>query len=112
MSMNPIRKREDLNLALTQLNAEINHSLSIQPKIKNQSETLAKAEKKAEISNSDIDTISSIARIMILLNQNLTDQEIASKLLKELSNSHPNRLIKLICKKMIKQKWGIKNEAE
>ena len=106
------QKDDSLSFSHRELNDEITYSLSLVRKLRQTSEDLKKAEQVAKISKSDLASISSIANILILQNQNLTDQQIASQLLKELSNSHPNRLIKLICKRMIKQKWGIKNETE
>ena len=112
MSLTPANKQDDISLSFNELNEEITYSLTTLSKLRQSSEDLENAQYLAEINKTDLDTISSIARILIRQNQDLTDQQIASKLLKELSNSHPNRLIKLICKKIIKQKWGIKNEAE
>jgi hypothetical protein len=107
-----IEKPESINAIISDLNNEIAYSLSTLSQLKKSPEELKMAKQLAKLRDSDIIAISSMARILISQNQYLTDQQIASKLLKELSNSHPNRFIKKICKKMAKQKWGEKHETE
>ena len=106
------KTQEEINVMVSDLNAEITFSLSTLSIIKHSSEDLKKAHQLSKIRSSDIDTISSIAHILIHQNPDLTDRQIASKLLKELANSHPNRVIKKVSKKMVKQKWGEKHETE
>ena len=107
-----IGKPEAIDAIISDLNNEISYSLSTLSPFKKSPEELKAATQLAKLRDSDIMAISSMARIWISQNQHLTDQQIASKLIKELSNSHPNRFIKKICKKMAKQKWSEKHETE
>ncbi|OCA86706.1 hypothetical protein F7984_09875 [Pradoshia sp. D12] len=107
-----IEKPESIDAIISDLNNEISYSLTTLSPFKKTPEELKAASQLATLRDSDIMAISSMARILISQSQHQTDQEIASKLIKELSNSHPNRFIKKICKKMAKQKWGEKHETE
>ncbi len=105
-------KSELIDAMISDYNNEAAYSLSTLSQLKKSPEELKMAKQLAKIRDSDIIAISSMSRILIQQDQNLTDEQIASKLIKELSNSHPNRFIKKLCKKMVKQKWGEKHEAE
>lgn len=106
-------KQDEIREMASDLNNELAYSLSTLSQLKNSPNELKMANQLVKIKGSDLSAISSLAHILIIQNPDeTTDGQIASKLLKELSNSHPNRILKTLSKKMVKRKWGEKHEAK
>ena len=108
MDLSKPNDQEPIRMMVDDFNKEIAYSLSTLPQLNHSSELLKLAYQLVQVKTSDINAISSLAQIIMNQHKELTDQQIASLLLKELSNSHPNRLIKTVCKRMDRQKWGVK----
>ena len=108
MSLSKSNDQEPIQTMVEDLNKEIAYSLSTLSQLNQSTEHLNMAYQLVQVKTADINAISSLAQIIMNQHKELTDQDIATLILKELSNSHPNRLIKTVCKRMIRQKWGVK----
>ena len=108
MSLSKSNDHEPIQTMVEYLNKEIAYSLSTLSQLNKSAEPLNMAYQLVQVKMSDINAISSLAQIIMKQHKELTEQQIALLLLKELSNSHPNRLIKTVRKRMVRQNWGVK----
>lgn len=93
------------------LNKILSESLLLNIKEKDTPTNIKLAQSKMRCGDTEAMNISNMAKIIISQNPGLTNGQIATKLIKELSNSHPNRFIKKLAKRMVRHKWGEKHEG-
>lgn len=102
----PISDSESSNelvIIANEFNNNINTELST---IEDHSLDVNKVRDQINLNEGDLGTIVSIARIIINQNPILTNEQVATNLLAILATEHPNKFIRSLSKKMVKNKWG------
>lgn len=92
--------------ARRELNEEAAYSLSLNRKETDPEGYGRMAEKMIQVSERDADGIAALVHVFLQEDPTLTNGEVAAKVLKELANSHPNRFIKKLAKRMVPRKRG------
>ena len=91
---------------LTALTNEFNNKINREIAEVESEFAISEAKKQINIKNEDVGAISSLAKATIEQNSSLTNEQIATKLLEKLATDHPNKFIRKLSKKMVKNKWG------
>ena len=93
--------------ALKQFNKESAYSLSLNIQKSDSPENIRLAERIIQVSELDYKGITGLVNIYLHENPELTNEEVAAKVLRELSNFHPNQFIKKLSKRMNTRKRGV-----
>ena len=93
--------------ALRQFNKEAAYSLSLNIQKSDSPENIRLAERIIQVSELDYKGITGLINIYLHENPSLSNEEVAAKVLRELSNFDPNQFIKKLSKRMNTRKRGV-----
>ncbi|MEM5009404.1 hypothetical protein WKH57_01655 [Niallia taxi] len=100
----------ELAIITTNFNNSVKNELAtLEYTQSNMSQSLVKQKDQLEITNSDVETISALARATLTSNPELSDEQIAAQLLVKIKDNYPNTFMGKLAKTMVRNKWGARH---
>ena len=93
--------------ALKKFNEEAAYSLALNISETDSDENVRLAKRMMQVSEYEHKGIAVLVHVFLSEEPNLTNEELAAKVLRELANAHPNRFIKKLAKRMTRRKRGL-----
>lgn len=98
--------KEGQEQARRAFNEEAAYAMSLNRRVTDPEEYKQMVERMMRVSERDADGIAGLVQVFLKEDPTLTNEGMAARVLKELANSHPNRFIKMLAKRMVRKKWG------